>query len=263
MLLQLPMQVVVSAQASVVINPAGSLTLTTVETDALCNGDSSGTSTVTVSGGSAPYDYAFIDLNGDTISTNNPATNLPGGNYTVVVTDMGGCTNSAQITISQPSPIFNNTSGTNVSCNGGNNGTATVQAIGGAVPYSYLWSDGQVTQIATGLIAGSYTVIITDANGCTTIAGPVIVTQPAPIELNLIAVNPACYLGTDGSVTVSSTGGTTPYNYVWNTGVTGSVLGSIGAGTYTVTVTDYNGCTNEASVTLIQPDSLSCTSVQL
>ncbi|MCO5726095.1 SprB repeat-containing protein, partial [Robiginitalea marina] len=130
-----------------------------------------------------------------------------------------------------------------VSCNGGEDGSATVTPSGGVGEYTFLWSDGQTTATADNLSAGTYSVTVTDANqnqtSCqVTIGEPVELTCVASVE-NQISANGA----SDGSASVAPTGGTPDYTYLWSNGATGATATGLSAGTYSVTVTDANGCT--------------------
>ena len=208
----------------------------------------------TVTGGTTPYTFQWS--NGQ---ATNPATNLIAGTYTVTVTDNLFCTATASITITEPPLLAAVVTGTNVSCHGGNNGTATATVTGGIPSYVYFWSNGQVTNPATNLIAGTYTVTVTDANLCMATAS-VIITEPAEsLQATITSqTNVTCFGYSDGSATVTATGGTPPYSYVWNTipVQTTSTASNLVAGTYTVTVTDANNCTANDSVTLTQPPSI-------
>ncbi|NDB81050.1 hypothetical protein EB155_14415, partial [archaeon] len=177
---------------------------------------------------------------------------------TVTVTDANNCTATNSIVITEPT-VLNaaNITSTNVSCLGGANGTATVTPSGGTSPYTYSWTTApaQTVATATGLTAGSYNVTVTDANNCTT-TGSVTITEPAvAISLAASAVDASCLNGTDGSVTVIASGGTTPYSYSWNTTPPqlSQTVNSLGAGTYTVTVTDANNCSTTAQAVVNEP----------
>jgi gliding motility-associated-like protein len=139
----------------------------------------------------------------------------------------------------------------NVSCNGGNDGSATVMISGGTAPYSYVWNSSpvQTTATAIALEAGSYTVTVTDAMGCTAVVG-VMITEPATALSLSMSSTPASCAGINGTATVTASGGTAPYSYSWITSPVQSsaVATGLAPGTYTVTVTDANGCMASDSV---------------
>jgi hypothetical protein len=145
----------------------------------------------------------------------------------------------------------------NVSCNGLSDGTATVSVSGGNPSYGYLWSTvpAQTAQTATGLSAGTYTVTITDGVSAT-ITSSIAVSQPDVLEANAsISKAITCHQGSDGGVTVSVSGGTTAYSYSWSTLPIQSAAVATGltVGTYSVTVSDANGCIASSSALLTQP----------
>ncbi|RFS14187.1 hypothetical protein D0T08_21850, partial [Emticicia sp. C21] len=179
------------------------------------------------------------------------------GTYTVTVTDAKGCTATATVTITQPNVLTTSITKVDVSCNGGNNGSATVTPSGGTSPYTYQWSSGGGTAATTSnRSAGTYTVTVTDAKGCTATA-TVTITQPNVLTASITKVDVNCNGGNNGSATVTPVGGTSPYTYQWSSGGgTSATTSSRSAGTYTVTVTDAKGCTATATVTITQPNVL-------
>jgi ELWxxDGT repeat protein len=205
-----------------------------------CNGNSTGTASVSATGGTAPYTYLWS--NGATTAS---ISNLVAGNYTATVTDANGCTAQANYTVTQPALLTANGSGTNVSCYGESNGMATVNVTGGTSPYSYDWSNGATTQSVSGLSIGTYSVTVTDGNGCTSTASYQ-VTQPALLTATATGTSTSCA----NSATVNATGGTLPYSYLWSNQATAQSISSLQAGTYSVTVTDAKGCVATASVTV-------------
>ncbi|ADY52972.1 Fibronectin type III domain protein [Pseudopedobacter saltans DSM 12145] len=228
------------------------------KTDVSCNGGSNGTATVSPTGGTPGYTYSWAPRGG----TAATATGLSVGTYTVTVTDANGCTGTKSFTITQPTAL-NTTAGskTDVSCNGGSNGTATVSPTGGTPSYTYSWApSGGTAATATGLSAGTYTVTVTDANGCT---GTKTFTITQPTALNTTAgskTDVSCNGGSNGTATVSPTGGTPGYTYSWAPrGGTAATATGLSAGTYTVTVTDANGCMGTKSFTITQPTALNTT----
>src|SRR5690606_37821432 len=183
------------------------------------------------------------------------------GTYTVTVTDAVNRTATATVTITEPDALLSNIITTDISCNGATNGSITLAPTGGVAPYTYLWSNADTSSSLTGLTGGAYSVTITDANGCTVTENATI-TDPAILTLSSTSqVDVTSYGGNDGSATVSVTGGTAPYNYLWSNGATTATATGLIAGNYVVTITDANGCTISESFTIIQPIPLMVQSV--
>jgi hypothetical protein len=201
-------------------------------------------------GGASPtggvYSGAGVTDNGDGETFTFNATAVMPGNNTLTYT-VDGQSVSVEIEVSAglmvDASMASNYNGANVSCNGAADGQAVVSATGGAFPYTFAWSDGQTTTFASGLAAGTYSVTVTDANGCEGTAA-VTLTEPDPISVTFTTMNDTGAM--DGSITASATGGTSPYTYMWSNGLTGNSLSGLAGGDYTVTVTDANGCTGMA-----------------
>ncbi len=141
---------------------------------------------------------------------------------------------------------------TNVSCFGGNNGSATVEAGGGVPPYTYMWSNGQNTTTINNLFAGTYTVTVTGSSGSGTASTSVVITQPPVLNISASAPGLLSCVQTSVTATASVSGGTPGYDVVWANGQTGTTATFDAAGTYSVTATDANGCTKVTSVTVNQ-----------
>ncbi len=236
--------------ATVTIAEPPLLTATIAKTDVLCNQANNGTATVTPSGGAGSYTYSWSP-SGGTAAT---ATGLSPNIYSVTVTDANGCSVTESVQITEPSSLSVTDSHTNVSCNGGNNGTASVVATGGTGAYTYSWSpSGGNAATATGLAAGVYTVTVTDENLCS-VTNTITITQPDPLNLNATPTAVSCNGGNNGSATVNVTGGTGAYSYSWApSGGNAATATGLTAGSYTVTVTDANSCTATATVEILQP----------
>ncbi len=243
-----------TAIATVTITEPPVLTATMgIATNELCNGGTNGAATVTAAGGTPAYTYTWAPAGG----SNATGTGFSAGTYTVTLTDNNGCMSTASVTITGPAPISLTTSSTQATC-GVNNGTVGVIAANGTSPYTYLWATGgQATATATGLSIGIYTITVTDNNGCIQTA-TAIVTSTSGLAANIsTSTNVSCNGGSDGSATVNTTGGTSPYTYAWAPAGGSNATGTgLGAGTYTVTVTDNGGCTAVASVTITEPPIL-------
>ncbi len=246
-----------SATASVTINQATPLALSGNSTPVSCFGGNNGTATVNATGSVGPYSYAWTSLP-DTVST---AINLYAGNFQVTVTDAIGCDQTISIAVTQPTIISSTvTSFTNVACYGGNNGSATVSVTGGMGGYSYSWAPaGGNGSTGTGMSAGNYTVTITDQNLCSHNAY-VTLTQPTLLTIPSSSVSHvSCYGGSNGSASVTASGGSGGYSYNWNSGAfTTSSISNLVSGSYSVVVTDISGCTVTTTITVNEPDALIC-----
>ncbi len=228
------------------------------QTNISCNGLTDGIATGIFTGGTTPYSYAWSPSGGIGAS----ATNLSSGIYTCNMTDAHGCTTSKSFTISQPAVlsaafILVN----NVSCNGGANGKLIIQASGGTSSYNYAWSNGGSSPIHNSLSVGTYTCTITDSRSCTVVESNVI-TQPTVVAVSSSKINVSCNSGSTGSIQLTPTGGTSPYTYFWNNGITTSSLSSLAAGTYTCNVSDANSCLKSTSFTITQPSAITSTTSQ-
>jgi hypothetical protein len=223
--------------------------LSTSATNVLCFGGT-GTINLTVTG-AAPYTYAWSDG-----AATEDRTGLATGTYAVTVTDVNGCTASTSATITTPSVMLTlSATTTNVTCNGSTTGAIDLTTTGGTAPYTYNWGSGNTTQDQTGLAVGTYTVTVTDANNCTATLSKTI-TQPNALALSTLITQVTCVGGTDGAIDLTVTGGTSPYTYAWTGGATTQDRTGLGAGTYTVIVTDANSCTATISAVLTAQNTL-------
>ncbi|MBX7181104.1 MAG: hypothetical protein K1X82_03240 [Bacteroidia bacterium] len=172
----------------------------------------------------------------------------------------GPCTASTSNVVITNVIISSSISGTNISCPGGSNGTITLSSVAnGLAPYTYLWSNGSTSQNQSGIVAGAYTVTITDSRGCTG-TNNITLTQPNVIAGSATVTNATCGWCSDGSATVSASGGTGPYTYLWDNGSTSTSRSGMAVGTYPVTITDSRGCTNTYNVVVRGPIAASITS---
>ncbi len=218
------------------------ITITETITNPSCVGDTDGAIDVSVSGGVEAYTYAW-----STTATSQDISDLAAGSYTITVTDCRGITAEKTITVIDPAPITATGNVTQVT-GAGNDGAIDITPNGGTPNYTYLWSTGSTNEDLTGLSLGTYTVIITDANGCTGTESFVVPNACNPITIGA-NVTPESGAGNDGAISAFSNGGMEPYSYNWdpNQGTTSGTITNLAPGVYNVTVTDANGCTGTNS----------------
>jgi uncharacterized protein (DUF2141 family) len=221
-------------------------------TDLDCFGDTDGEAQidVTLNGGATSATYLWDDSSN---STTEDITGLGAGTYNVAIVDNNNCTAAFSVTITEPTELISVFSVSDITCNGDNDGMIDNTVTGGTPSYSFVWDDAatSTTEDISGLPAGTFTVIVTDGNGCTATNSGVIA-EPAALTANGTSVDEI--QGNDGTIDLTVTGGTSGFTYAWTgpNGFTGTTedLTGLEAGTYNVTVTDANGCTTTASVTV-------------
>lgn len=232
--------------SNVIIDNPSAPSASTSTTQVSCLGGTSGMVSTTVSGGTAPYTYIWS--NGESTSS---VTGLAAGVYVVTIVDAASCSSLSFVTVTEPaSALAVSTSSTNNTCNSAGNGSATVVPAGGTSPYSFIWSNAAATATATGLVAGTYTATVTDANGCTANTTTVTINEPVAMSSFVFATNPTT--AANGQINIDVTGGTGPYTYAWSNGANTALIAGLSSGTYSVTVTDANGCSLTQSATINQ-----------
>ena len=232
------------------------LNTTPSQTMVSCPGGSNATASVVATGGAGSYTYSWSPFGG----TGSQATNLSAGNYTCTVTDANSCIKTQTFTIAQPVAFNLTPVQVNVSCNGGSNGSVSLNPSGGTPSYSYNWlPSGGSGVTASNLVAGTYTVTLTDGNACTKTQSFTI-TQPPVINVTSSQTNVTCFGGNDGTATATGSGGVPNYTYSWApSGGTLSTAYSLTSGTYTCTVSDAALCTKTTTITITQPPLVNVT----
>lgn len=239
-----------------IFEPALPLSTSLIGTDVSCFNGEDGAITSTVSGGTAPYSYQWMSDQTVLPFTSPSISNLVAGTYTMNVTDANDCVISQTIVINQPAaPIAQNPVVVDVLCFGDITGSITTNITGGTPVYSYLWNTGATSSDLVGVAAGNYSVQVTDQNGCAETYSYVINQPAAALTVTLTSVDVKCFGESTGSINTIVEGGTAPYAYVWSNGATTSSVAGLAAGFYSVDITDANGCTTNASVTIAQPAS--------
>ncbi len=240
-----------SATSSVnITQPTQIIVTPSVTSNVNCNGNANGSGSVSAVGGTGAYTYSWNPGSGTNASQSGLSANM----YTVTVTDSRGCTGSATVNITQPALLVATATITaNISCFGNNDGSASSAVSGGTSPYTYSWSNSQTTTSISALSQGSYTLSVTDVNGCAA-SSSITITEPNQLNVSAnVTSNIHCNGINTGSAVSIVSGGTSPYTYSWsNSQSTLNIIG-LSAGTYTVNVTDNNGCAGTAGVTITQP----------
>jgi hypothetical protein len=227
-----------TASSSITVNGSVALTMSTMGVDESCNDCNNGQATATPAGGTG---YLYQWSNGGTSQT---ISNLAPGTYMVTVTASNGCTATSAVVINEFGcpPITIVIEKTNPDCFGDCEGIAIANPNGGSLPYTFQWSHGATSQIVTNLCPGNYAVTIVDAAGCAQ-------TQSVTIENGIQMFGNIDHTG--DSLTANGSGGALPYTYQWNTGATTQFITPSSSGTYTVTITDANGCVTTATIEFI------------
>lgn len=244
---------------TVVITEPDELVLVAVENQSVsCNGGADGIALVTPVGGTSPYSYLWDDPN---LQATAAAGGLEAGIYNVIVTDDNTCTATASVEITEASAISIAVLIDSAACNGSSDGQIEVIASGGTPGYTYEWNPGPVAgNPLTGILAGSYSLTVTDANNCTAQLANILVPEPPAMVLTLAQQqNVSCNGAADGQAEISVVGGTAPYTYLWDdpSAQSTALAGGLVPGTYNVTVTDDNGCTAQwLNVNITEPDEL-------
>jgi len=233
----------------VIIEDCCELMVTTSPSNADCTNQFGSISTNTTDG-EMPYTYLWS--NGE--ETPN-ISNLNAGIYTVTVTDNNACTATATTEIFQDETFDIQTNIiTQISCLGVCDGSASATPVGGTMPYTYTWSNGETTDTANMLCEGTNSVTITDANGCQNTAEINIIGSSTLTFSGISSTPVSCFGGNDGTAIAGATGGTPPYTYTWNTGAMTETISDLTAGVYTVVITDTNGCTlPPVNITVVEP----------
>lgn len=242
-----------SPNAPSIVSPA-------VITNVPCFGESKGAINIEVRNGTAPYTYKWSNN-----ATTQDLANIPAGSYNVTVTDASNATAVGTYNVTQPTAALAITgvTKTDANCFGQASGTLTAAVTGGTTPLTYAWS-GSLAAVAnpTNVPVGSYTLTVTDANGCRAVSSPTAIAQPAAVLNASTGTQPAKCDGTPtGSATITATGGSAPYTYKWANNATTNELSNVVGGSYAFTVTDSKSCTFTGSVTVPTAQSVRITSI--
>ncbi len=235
-----------AATSVLLVNPS-TINTSFIVTDPLCNSDSNGAIDLLPSGGTPPYTYVWNNT-----ATSEDLTGVPAGTYIVTITDSRGCIRVDSTVVIQPPILYTSGIIKNVSCSNYCDGAIDITAYGGTLPYSYHWSFGPSTEDVVSVCGADYIVTVTDNHACT-VASLYTVVEPTPLVATVVSNNVTCFNGNNGHAAVIPSGGTTPYEYLWNTFASDSSLNGLVAGHYVVLLTDSNGCHTYDSTDIAQP----------
>ncbi len=242
---------------------ASDIELKVTSTDVDCFGNDNGSATVNVeSGGNAPFTYQWNDpLN----QTDKAATNLPAGEYKIIVTDNTQCVAIETVKILEPEELQVDTTLHHIDCFGASKGNIATTVTGGTMPYTFTYTLPDNTTASTenlnDIPAGTYLLNVTDANNCQ-VNLIIIINEPAPVSLAFANSDPICYVASDGFTQVNVMGGTLPYTYTWSTNETTQAINNLSADTYGVTVTDGAGCVYDAETIITEHEEILATITQ-
>lgn len=246
-----------TASGSVNVTDAGSPTSSiTAQTNVSCFGGNNGAATVTIGGGTAPYNLAWSNgsLSFGVSAGTHSASSLSQGLISVTVTDANGCNSSASTTITQPTQLTASVGSiTDVLCFGASTGAININVGGGTGTKTFAWTGGYSTEDISGRLAGGYSVTVTDANSCTVSTSGTIGQPAAPLSASSTVVPVSCFSGNNGSIDLTVSGGTTTYTYGWSNSASSQDISTLTSGSYTVTITDANSCTLTHNKTVTQP----------
>ncbi len=241
---------------TIVINQPDSLYSTSILSDVLCHGDSTGSAILTIYGGTGPYNQNWFGVNNNSLSS---------GKYVYSISDLNGCTSTDSVIINQPDSISYTINQNNSTTCSSNDGTINIVVNGGISPYSYLWSTNDTVSGVDSLSAGKYYINFNDANNCI-FSDSVTLSQPSNgLSLSLLKSNyngfgTSCPLSSDGFINTTVQGGTGTISYLWSTNDSSASISNLFAGTYSLTIKDSTGCSVTDSVNLLEPSQITAIS---
>ncbi len=246
-----------SATVNTTLTEPALLSLSATPTNLTCKANSLGQISLTATGGTSAYSYS---IDGTTFRTSNIFSGLSAGAYTLTVKDANACIATVNATLTEPNVLTLVATPTNLTCKANSSGQISLTATGGTSAYSYS-IDGttfQTSSIFSGLSAGAYTLTVKDANACIATVNTTL-TEPNVLTLVATPTNLTCKANSSGQISLTATGGTSPYSYSIDgtTFQTSSIFSGLSAGTYTLTVKDANACSATVNTTLTEPNVLS------
>jgi uncharacterized protein (DUF2141 family) len=249
---------------STTINQPDTIGITTSIQHVLCATDSSGTITLSITGGTQPYIYSWTTSTSSATFATDSISKLIAGMYSVTITDANFCSETATYQITEPSILSVLLNASTVNCGGDSTGMITSAVSGGVTPYTYAWSNSASSVIFStassiqNVKAGTYHLIVTDANGCQLLDSATIIQNPI-VQASISKTDITCNGNADGTLSVTVSGGTVPYSYLWNDFSTSQNRNNLNAGNYSLTVSDNLGCSVVLADTIVEPLGITVT----
>lgn len=244
----------IDSSAASITQPAA-LAISNAKVDVLCHGNSTGSINATVAGGTQPYSYVW---NNGALTEDLNA--IPSGSYTLTVLDVNGCTETMTVEVTQPiAPLAVSTETTSIDCFGLSTGSVSAMAVGGTAPYQYAWSNGGTANSISDVLAGAYSITVTDNHGCTAFSGANVQQPQQALNVSVNVTDPSCYGYSNGIIEMTIIGGTQPYYFNWGNennillNNPSERLDSIAVGSYLFVITDERGCVVDTIVQVNEP----------
>ncbi|MEA3495693.1 MAG: SprB repeat-containing protein, partial [Bacteroidota bacterium] len=241
---------------TVVISEPQPISLSETHTNVSCFGKNDGNINLTTTGGTSPFSYLWSNSKNQYLTQKTEDIgNLEASNYHVIAKDENECIDTLSIKIDQPTELKLSFVKNDISCFGSDDGFINTKISGGVLPYTYNWSNGEITKNITNLIADEYIFEITDSNQCTVIDS-VKLTQPSgKLQVAIKSTDVLCFGDKSGKITIETNGGTSPYSYTWSNGDSTANLNNLSAGTYTISIEDANNCKTLSGTVINEPES--------
>ena len=250
----------IDSAAASITQPAA-LAISNAKVDVLCHGNSTGSVNATVAGGTQPYSYVW---NNGALTEDLNA--IPSGSYTLTVLDVNGCTETMTVEVIQPiAPLAVSTETTSIDCFGLSTGSVSATAVGGTAPYQYAWSNGGTATSISDVLAGAYSITVTDNHGCTAFSGANVQQPQQALNVAVNVTDPSCYGYSNGIIEMTIIGGTQPYYFNWGNennillNNPSERLDSIAVGSYLFVITDERGCVVDTIVQVNEPTPFNVT----
>jgi gliding motility-associated-like protein len=244
----------IDSSAASITQPAA-LSISNSKIDVLCHGNNTGSINATVAGGTLPYSYVW---NNGALTEDINA--IPSGSYTLTVLDVNGCTETMMVAVIQPiAPLSVSTETSSIDCFGLSTGAVSATVVGGTAPYQYTWSNGGTSTSISDVLAGAYSITVTDNHGCTAFSGANVLQPQQGLNVAVNVTDPSCHGYANGIVEMTITGGTQPYYFNWGNennillNNPSERLDSIAVGSYLFVITDDRGCVVDTIVQVNEP----------